>query len=126
MKDELVRERAQSVIENTIRVRIEPHGEVTQAGGLYFVTAVVEVPELLIAMPKLAADARKDIERLKTFAALLPVDCDIQKDRTWSGQWSCPLHGVWFRSDEEPQFCPVVTTIRRAANESGAATVVAG
>jgi hypothetical protein len=34
-------------------------------------------------------------------------ECDLTKDRTWIDQWSCGLHGVWFRDGGEPELCPV-------------------
>lgn len=36
------------------------------------------------------------------------VEYDIQKDRTWHGQYYCGMHGVWFRDDddEEIELCP--------------------
>lgn len=35
------------------------------------------------------------------------VECDIQRDRAWNSQYYCSIHGVWFRSFDEPELCPV-------------------
>ena len=36
------------------------------------------------------------------------AECDLQKDRTWKGQWHCSTHVVWFRTadDRYPLLCP--------------------
>lgn len=34
-------------------------------------------------------------------------ECEIQRDRAWSGQFYCAAHSTWFRAcDDEPQCCP--------------------
>jgi hypothetical protein len=34
------------------------------------------------------------------------IECDLQRDRDWAGQWYCGIHTVWFRSDGDPDLCP--------------------
>jgi hypothetical protein len=33
-------------------------------------------------------------------------ECDLVKDRTWTGQFTCTVHGVWFRHGGDPVQCP--------------------
>lgn len=45
-------------------------------------------------------------------------ECDISRDRTWSGQYYCGLHGVWWRCDDEPDLCPAGEAWRDASHQA--------
>ena len=62
-------------------------------------------------------NAKEQLEELRAY--LQSAECDVSKDRTWSGQYSCGVHGVTFRSSDEPVGCPVSDFAVKALQAAG-------